>query len=129
MTPFSQMTGGAAPANDEEADIDAYIKEIEDKKQETFETGKMLVKAALEAEMIVGSWYVPDYVQGEVNPLELAPIVGKVAKAVKVGQMLGKAVGVANKLDNKDDIFFCRSLLAGGNFVSLFRAFSRASPF
>ena len=103
VTPFAEI--GGSPIDSEEADIDAYIKEIDAKKDETFETGKSLVKAALETQMIVGSWYVPDLIAdgatGEISPLTGLPIIGKLAKAVQVAQVLNKAVNVADKLGPK----------------------------
>lgn len=95
ITPFSpaSVSGGVS---DEEAQLDAYIAEINATKQETFETGQSLVSLALEGEMMVGSWFVPDAT--DVLVPVAGHVAGKLYKSVKKLRVLSTVLEKVNKI-------------------------------
>lgn len=95
VTPFSPGAPGAG-ADDEEAQLNAYIAEINATKEETFETGQSLVSLALEGEMMVGSWFVPD--ETDILVPVAGHVAGKLYSAVKKARVLQSVLEKINKI-------------------------------
>ena len=85
----------ALSANGEEEQINAYIAEIRGAYTETLDTGIELVGTALEIEMAIGSWYVPDETDAA-----LAAAAG-VGKLFKIAKKAAKFTEIVGKLNSK----------------------------
>lgn len=80
----------------EEQQIDQYISQIRSAYKETLETGGQAVETALELQMAVGSWYVPDETDAALF------VVGGVAKKVfKVGRGAAKFTAIVSAVRSK----------------------------
>ncbi len=97
----SVMSGGNALTTEEERTLDEFTTDYEAMKTEFVGTGAQLVGSALEAEMMVGSWFVPDEVDIATGGLTLA---GKPLKQLyKVGKTLKATAEVAARINRVRD--------------------------
>ena len=101
-TKLSDVTSGSNPLEtEEERALDEFTADYEAMETEFVTTGAQLVGSALEAEMMVGSWFVPDEVDVATGGLTLA---GKpLKKLYKVGKTFKATVEVAARINRVRD--------------------------
>ena len=97
----SVMSGGNELTTEEERTLDEFTSDYDAMKTEFVSTGAQLVGSALEAEMMVGSWFVPDEVDLASVGVTLA---GKPLKELyKVGKTLRATQEVAARINRVRD--------------------------
>jgi hypothetical protein len=92
VTPLTSYAG----LDDEQEDIDAYIADIEATKDEAFETGKALIQVALEGEMMVGSWFVPEKEDVYLGVGGIA--AGKLFRMIKAATVTARVLSTLHKI-------------------------------
>ena len=104
------MNGGNALTTEEERDLDAFTEDYDAMEKEFVTTGAQLVGSALEVEMMVGSWFVPDEVDIATalagKPLKELYKVGKTLKATaevgaRINRMRDKLAGAVPAIRRK----------------------------
>ncbi len=116
----SVMGGGNALTTEEERYLDEFTTDYDAMKTEVVSTGAQLVGAAFEAEMMVGSWFVPDEIDLATAGVTLA---GKPLKQLyKVGKTLRATAEVAARINRVRDklagaVPAVRKKLGHGNFT------------
>ena len=97
----SVMAGGNALTTEEERYLDEFTTDYDAMKTEVVDTGAQLVGSAFEAEMMVGSWFVPDEIDLATAGVTLA---GKPLKELyKVGKTLRATAEVAARINRVRD--------------------------